>query len=101
MLANSHCSCILSILVMQETCKIVGVHMATCPELQILHLSINSFKTVGMIKIAKALQNVSGLIALNISNNNVNERAADDIATVLSRNSKLQQLYFSNNSFNK
>ena len=53
-----------------------------------------------MIKIAKALQNVSGLIVLNIGNNNVNERAADDIATVLSRNSKLQQFYFSNNSFN-
>ena len=31
MLANSHCSCILSILAMQETCKIVGVYMATCP----------------------------------------------------------------------
>ena len=45
-------------------------------QLQILHLSINSFKTVGMIEIAKALQNVSGLTALNISNNNVSERAA-------------------------
>ena len=31
MLANSHCSCILSIFVMQETWKIVCVHLATCP----------------------------------------------------------------------
>ena len=31
MLANNHCSCILSILAMQEACKIVGVYMATCP----------------------------------------------------------------------
>ena len=31
MLANSHCSCILPILAMQETCKTVGVYMAACP----------------------------------------------------------------------
>ena len=35
MLANSHCSCILSILAMQETCKIVVVYMATCPACRI------------------------------------------------------------------
>ena len=38
-----------------------------------------------MIKIAKALQNISTLT----SRNNVGEEAADDIATVLSNNTQL------------
>ena len=50
-----------------------------------------------MVKIAKALRDVSTLTIINISNNNVGEEAADDIATVLSRNINLQQLNLSNN----
>ena len=42
-----------------------------------------------MIKIAKALQNISTLTALGIYSNNVGEEAADDIATVLSNNTQL------------
>ena len=67
--------------------------------LQELYLSNNSFKIVGITKIAKALQNVSTLTVFNISNNSVDEEAADDIAKVLSHNNKLQKLYLSNNSF--
>ena len=52
-----------------------------------------------MIKIAKALQNISTLTALNTSNNDVGEEAADDFAKVLSHNSSLQELYLRDNSF--
>ena len=45
-----------------------------------------------MIKIAKALQNISTLTAFRIDSNNVGEEAADDIATVLSNNTQLQMV---------
>ena len=61
--------------------------------------SSNSFKTAGMIKIAKALKNVSNLTELSISDNSIDERAADDIATALSHNTKLQELHLHDNSF--
>ena len=50
-----------------------------------------------MIKIAKALKNILTLKALNINNNNVGEKAADDIAAVLSHNTELEKLHLSNN----
>ena len=56
----------------------------------------NNFKTGGMIQIAKALCNVSNFA---IDNNSVGEKAADDIATVLSHNTNLQGLDIGNNSF--
>ena len=52
-----------------------------------------------MIKISKALQNVSTLTELSISDNCIDETAADDIAVILSRNIKLQELHLHNNSF--
>ena len=52
-----------------------------------------------MIKIAKSLQSVSTLMVLNISDNNVGEEAADDIAMVLSHNTRLQKLHVHNNKF--
>ena len=51
-----------------------------------LYLDNNSFKTVGMIKIAKVLQNILTLTVLSIDNNNVTKAVADDIAAVLSLN---------------
>ena len=47
-------------------------------------LGDNSFKTVGMIKIAKGISTL-----FRIDSNNVGEEAADDIATVLSNNTQL------------
>ena len=47
-------------------------------------------QSAGAIKIAKALQNTVNLTCLNLSNNNISEEAADDIAAVLSHNIKLQ-----------
>ena len=51
-----------------------------------------------MIKIAKALQSISSLTELNISNNNIDKEAADNIAIFLSHNTKLTELYLNNNN---
>ena len=59
----------------------------------------NDFKTEGIIKIARGLQNVSILQKLDISNNNVGEKAAHDIAIALSHNTNLQELYLESNRF--
>ena len=53
-----------------------------------------------MVKITKALQDTSTLTVFSINNNHIGEEAADDIATVLSGNIKLQKLYLDNNSLN-
>ena len=51
-----------------------------------------NLKTEGAIKIAKALQNHSSLIKVDVSLNNIGSEAADDIAAVLSHNTKLHIL---------
>ena len=54
---------------------------------------------MGIIKIAKALQNISTLTVFIIGDNNINEEAADDIGSVLSHNIQLEELYLHNNNF--
>ena len=44
------------------------------------------------MKIAKGLQNISSLTAINIHHNNISEEAADDIAVLISHNTKLNIL---------
>ena len=61
-------------------------------KLQELDLHDNNLKTVGIIKIAEALQNISTLMVLNINDNDVNEGAAGDISAVLFYNTQLQQV---------
>ena len=63
-----------------------------------LYLHNNCFKTVGIIKIVNSLQNISGLTVFSIGDNSVGEEAADAIATLLSHNTKLQQLHLYNNN---
>ena len=58
---------------------------------------VYKLETSGTIKIARALHNTSSLITLDISNNNIGSEAADDVAAILSHNSKLQQLYLGGN----
>ena len=67
--------------------------------LQELQIHDNSLKTAGIIKITKALQDISTLTVFNISKNSVGDKAADDIAAVLSHNTKLQNLCLDNNHF--
>ena len=68
-------------------------------KLKEVYLYNNNFKTVGMIKIAKALQDISTLTAFSIGDNNVGEEAADNIALVLSHNCRLKEVYLHNNNF--
>ena len=61
-----------------------------------LYLYNDNFKTIGMIKIAKGLQDISTLTAFSVGDNNIGEEAADDIATVLSHNCRLKEIYLYN-----
>ena len=54
---------------------------------------------MGMIKIAKALQDISTMKVFSIGSNNIGHQAADNIAIVLFHNSKLKELYLHNNNF--
>ena len=63
-----------------------------------MDLGGNNLQSAGAVKIAKGLQNVSDLTIFYISNNNISEEAADDIAAVLYRNTKLQKLELGGNN---
>ena len=83
----------------EEAADDIATVLSCNNNLRILCLDNNSFKTVGMIKIAKALQNVSTFAKFNISHNRAGEEAADDIATVLSHNTNLKEVYLQDNGF--
>ena len=68
-------------------------------QLKELSLHNNFLRTQGMIRIAKALQNVSTLTLFTIGDNSVGQEAAEYIANVLSQNTKLKELYLHNNFF--
>ena len=59
-------------------------------KLQKVQLGGNNLRSVGAMKIAKSLHNIT---CLGISSNNICEKAAENIAAVLSHNNKLQVLY--------
>ena len=50
------------------------------------------------MKIARSLQKISLLIKFCINNNNVTERAADDIAAAISNNTNLQEFDIGRNT---
>ena len=60
--------------------------------LQELDISVNNLQVLGIIKIAKALHNISTLIKLYINDNQITYEAAGDIADVFLCNSHLQEL---------
>ncbi|XP_065917950.1 protein NLRC5-like [Dysidea avara] len=68
-------------------------------ELNSLLLHENNLQSPGIVLISKALRKISNLTVLNISKNNIGSDAADDIATLLFRNKKLQCLYADGNNF--
>ena len=65
-------------------------------ELEELHFSHNNLQAAGAVKICRT--NISKLIKLNISHNNISNKASNDIATFLSHNKKLQLLDLSYNN---
>ena len=74
----------------EEAADDIAAVLSHNTKLQQLYLGGNNFEKVGIIKIAKGLQNVADLVILNLNNNYIGEEAADDIAAVLSHNTKLQ-----------
>ena len=70
-----------------------------CTQLEVLDISGNFIETPGILKIAKALQQISTLQQLYIDNNEITDAASDDIAAICSYNTRLQILHFHNNLF--
>ena len=64
-----------------------------------LDISGNFIETPGILKIAKALQQISTLQQLYIDNNEITDGASDDIAAICSHNTRLLMLHFHNNLF--
>ena len=76
----------------------IGIILRSTNKLVTLHVS-DSLLQESIIKIARALQNISTLKKIHINGNNIGEETAGDIAAILSHNNKLQQLYLHNNNF--
>ena len=66
--------------------------------LQELNLGSNNLQTLGIIKIARNLQQISSLTKLYIDHNNITDEAADDIAAVIFCNTKLKEFDISGNN---
>ena len=67
-------------------------------KLQELDFSYNNLSSPDAVKIFKGMKNITNLISFNISHNTINDEAADELATVLVHNFKLQELDFSYNN---
>ena len=67
-------------------------------ELEELDLSNSFMQTGGVIKIFKSLRNISNLRKMYIHGNVITDEAADDIAVVLSQNTKLKEINISYNN---
>ena len=65
--------------------------IVTCNSIQVLDVSDNCLGTMGITKVAKALQSVCTLTHLYISNNEITDEATDDIATAISCNPYLEE----------
>ena len=63
----------------------------SCNAMQVLDVSNNNLKTTGVKKLAKSLQNACTLTNLYMSNNNITDSAADDIAVAISCNPHLKE----------
>ena len=63
----------------------------SCNAMLVLDVSNNNLKTTGVKKLAKTLQNVCTLTNLYMSNNNITDSAADDIAIAISCNPHLKE----------
>ena len=67
------------------------------PKIGKLHIIGNNLQTTGITSIARALHNTSKMTVIDISNNNISDKAGDDIVAILSYNTILQQLYLGTN----
>jgi len=79
-----------------ENCKItdkaadvIAAVLSHNTELQSLQLYKNNLQIAGIIKITKGLKNTTKLISFSMENNNINDKAADGIASVLPYSGKV------------
>ena len=72
--------------------------VVSCNPMQVLDVSNNCLGTIGITKVAKALQSICTLTHLYISNNNITDEATDDIAAAISCNLYLEEFDISYNS---
>ena len=86
--------------VTDEAADVIAAALSHNAKLQKLYLGGNKLHTTGgAIKTAKGLQSTSALIVFDMRNNGVSDETADDIAAVLSHNTKLQELHLGWNNF--
>ena len=57
-----------------------------------LHLSNNNLKSIGIIKIAQSLTNISRVKAVNFQSNNITDEAAEALTSIISSNTGLEKL---------
>ena len=69
----------------------------SCNELEELYLGGNNLRDTGMIKIAEALQSNYALKVFDISNNCINSKAANSIASALANKRELEKLLLNGN----
>ena len=82
-----------------EAADDIAVVISCNPQLQQLDIGENNFQTTGTIVITKALQSSGfNLKKLCISNNNIAEAAADDIAAFINSNTQIQEFNVSKNN---
>ena len=72
----------------EEAADDIGNILSHNTRLQKLYLNGNNLQSMGAIKFANGLQNSSDFTVFSISDNNIGEEAADDIAAVLAHNTK-------------
>ena len=82
----------------EEAADDIAAILSHNTKLQELYPGGNNLQSAGAIKTAKSLLNVSSLTVFDISNNNVGEKAADDIAAILSHNTRLQKVCLGGNN---
>ena len=67
------------------------------PELRMLGMTRTCVHADGAAKVVTALKSLSNLKILDISGNNINEEAADDITSVFTNNPNIVKLFVANN----
>ena len=83
-----------------EAADCVAEILSNSNKLQRVDLNRCNLQTADTIKIANALKSVSSTLSvLNIAHNKITEKAAADIATLLTCTTKLQELYIAGNNF--
>ena len=75
------------------------VRVLDCANIKSPMTKCNKLQTKGIIKVCKALKSCKSLLRFSIENNDIGDKAADDIAAVLSNNSELEQLWIGSNYF--